>query len=85
VNTPCERCKNKEDEIAKLLARLRDADALAYECVKAVMSGDLPAGSTIDNAAVRFLDLNSEDGPATVREWMACYEKAMIEARKDGE
>jgi hypothetical protein len=83
----CERCKNKEGEIVQLLARLRDADALAYECVKAVEGGDIDAGSTIDNAAVKFLvpDLGKQDGPDTVREWMACYETAMIEARKDGE
>lgn len=53
----------------------RAADALAYECAKAVRSGRLDARSGIADALLDYLDVGGLGGPTDVSSWMRDYEQ----------
>lgn len=53
----------------------RAADALAYECAKAVRSGRLDARSGIADALLDYLDVGGLGGPMDVLTWMEDYER----------
>ncbi len=53
----------------------RAANALAYECAKAVCSGRLDARSGIADALLDYLDVGGSGGPTDVRSWMVDYEQ----------
>lgn len=53
----------------------RAANALAYECAKAVRSGRLDARSGIADALLDYLDVGAFDGPTDVPSWMLDYER----------
>lgn len=53
----------------------RAADALAYECAKAVRSGRLDGRSGIADALLDYLNVGGFGGPLDVHAWMENYER----------
>lgn len=66
---------NSQVEQERRAVKERAADALAYECARAVRSGRLDARSGIADALLDYLDIGGCGGPADVGEWMRDYEK----------
>lgn len=57
---------------------MRVADKLAYECILAVIRGDVGERSGIGDAVLDYLKIGHPGGPPDVRAWMSDYEGAYV-------
>lgn len=70
----CREIADLMDEVARLRASKKAADALAYACAAGVLDGTVPMLSPVDDAMIAYMGVTHRVEAGVIRKWMAEYE-----------